>query len=206
MTRKAEAERKGLNAAVRALKETAAAGSPAEAASLLAFVGAPIPGTDAERAAAVAALPNTAIISAYRANAAYLMKDADGRQVVATLKREAAGADVWQPVAANSFSISTIFRSPAARKRAGKKPVEVEAGKHYEKAKGGKLNKISSAEAQARKRAAAEEAARQAEAKAKAEAERIAAEKEAEAQQNAGASRSSNRKKPENRSNEEVFA
>lgn len=30
--------------------------------------------------------------------------------------------------------------------------------------------------------------------------------KEAEAQQNAGASRSSNRKKPENRSNEEAFA
>ena len=99
------------------MKETAAAGSPAEAAALLAFVGAAIPATDAEKAAAVAALKNSDIISAYRANAAYLMTDAEGRQIVAVLKREADGANVWQPEAAASFTIAAIFRSGSSQSR-----------------------------------------------------------------------------------------
>lgn len=145
------------------------------------FAGVDVPGSDAEKAAAVAALSNSTLISAYRANAAYIMKDEAGRQVVAVLKREEAGVNVWQPVAASSFSIAAIFKSPAARKRAGKSPAELEAGKHYEKAEGGKLQKIGSAEAQARKKAAQEEAARQAEAKARAEAQAEADRKAGEA-------------------------
>lgn len=181
LTHKAEAERRSLNAAVRALKETAAAGSPAEAAALLAFAGAPIPAVDADKAAAVAAIKNSDIISAYRSNAAYIMTDADGRQVVAVLKRVEAGANVWQPVAAASFTIASIFRGPAARKRAGKTPVVLEAMKHYQKAEGGKIQKISSPEAQQRIKAAKEEAARQAAAKARAEAQAEADRKAGEA-------------------------
>lgn len=171
LTIKAEAVRKGLNAAARALLESASGASASELEALVCFCLESVPFKASEIQAAAASLKASDIISAFKKHASFAIDLGEGRKQVAKAVKDASGANVYTFEAVSNYSIQTIFRSPASNKRQGKRQALVNAAAYYEKAEGGRFEVITSAEAQARIKAALEEAARQAEAKAKAEAQ-----------------------------------
>ena len=180
LTIKAEAVRKGLNSAVRALLESATEAdcNPIELECLLAFVGRAIPTTEAKTREAVKAITKAEVITAYRENSAYSVTSGESYKV-AKVVTAFKGANVVTFEESDSYNIGAIFRNPANNKRQGRKQFKAEAGKYYERVKGG-FALISKAEAEARiktaKLQAEAEASRKAEAEAQAEADRKAGE------------------------------
>lgn len=172
LTIKAEAVRKGLNAAARALLEAAADKdvSDIEICVLASFLSDNIVCTAKEARQVVAAAKPADIIANYRAFSSFAVVDGEGRKSVAKATKEEAAANVTYFVPADSFTEANIFRTPANNKARSRKQMTFEAGQPYERTKEG-YKPITKAEAAARIKAAKEEAARQAEAKAKAEAQ-----------------------------------
>lgn len=180
LTIKAEAVRKGLNAAVRALLESASEASADEINALLAFVGRPYV-SEGKAAKAAAEVTKNEVIAAYRAFSTFAVCTESGGKSVAKAVRAYIGANVFTFEAATSYTIGAIFRSPAANKRRGRKQFTAEAGQFYEVTKGGKYEPITAAEAAARIKAAEIAEAAEAERKAKAEAQAEADRKRGEA-------------------------
>ena len=191
LTIKAESMRKGLNAACRALIESAAEASEAERLALVCFVydTAVLPASDKAAADMAAMVKPSEVVAAYRKYSTYMVQDSEGRKQVAKAAAAFTGCNCYTFEPATTYTIGAIFRTPANNKRRQVKQSAFEAGKYYEKAKGGQYVAISKAEAAARIKAAKEEAARQAEAQAKAEAQAEADRKAGEALRKAKAAK-----------------
>lgn len=190
LTIKAEAVRRGLNAACRALIESAAEASEAERLALVCFVydTASLPASDKAAADMAAGIKAAEVVAAYRKYSAYMVQDSEGRKQVAKAAAAFSGCNCYTFEPSTTYTIGAIFRTPANNKRRAAKQSTFEAGKYYERTKEG-YKAISKAEAAARIKAAKEEAARQAEAQAIAEAQAEADRKAGEALRKAKAAK-----------------
>ncbi len=171
---KAEAERKSLNASIRSLLESAKDCTEGEAEALLLFVGREVPKGSKAIMKAVSEVKKEEILSAYRDFSAYALKGEEGRKKVAKAVRIYPDCNAFTFEESTSFNIRAIFESPASNRRRRISQNLMEAGKYYEKAKGGKYVEIPKAEAIARQMEAKRKAEAEAERKAKEEAQREA--------------------------------
>ena len=129
-------------------------------------------------AADVQAVPVSALISAYKKAARYIIKEEE-RSSIAVLVRVQAGANVWRAEKAQAYSPQDLIKGAYIRLIVRKEqPQQVEEGAKYEKGAKGVIKKLSAAEAKRREIAARDAAAQEAKAKAEEEAQ-AAADREA---------------------------
>lgn len=188
LTQGTKQEARGLNAIYRAAKDAAAkegsteeekAQRQEERARLLELAGVDVKEGQEITAADVEAVPVSALISAYKRAARYIIAEEEGRSSIAVLVRTQAGANVWRAEKAQAYSPQDLIKGAYVRLILKKEqPQQVEEGAKYEKGAKGVIKKLSAAEAKRREIAARDAAAQEAKAKAEEEAQ-AAADREA---------------------------
>ncbi len=173
-------EARSLNAMYKAAKEAAAkegsteeekAQRQEERARLLELAGIEHKAGQEITAEEVQAVPVSALISAYKRAARYIIKEGE-RDSIAVLVRVQAGANVWKAEKAKAYSPQEITKAAYIRLIVrGEQPQQVEEGAKYEKGAKGVIKKLSTAEAKRREITARDAAAQEAKARAAQEAQ-----------------------------------
>lgn len=145
LTQSTKEEGRGLNSIYRDAKAAAAkegttaeekAQRQEERARLLELAGVDVKEGQEITAADVEAVPVSALISAYKRAARYIIKEADGRTCIADLIRTQKGANVWAARPATAYRAQDLIKGAHVRLILKKEqPQQVEQGKKYEKAK-----------------------------------------------------------------------
>lgn len=205
LTQSTKEEGRGLNSIYRDAKAAAAkegttaeekAQRQEERARLLELAGVEVKEGQEITAADVEAVAVSALISAYKRAARYIIKEADGRTCIADLIRTQKGANVWAVQPAKAYRAQDLIKGAYLRLLREEQPQQVEQGKKYEKAKkDGRqiINALSAAEAKRREIEARDAEARrqleEAKREAQAEADRKAGQEAREKAEKAAAAK-----------------